>query len=649
MKRTPKGRLELTWMGKDSALIPSENGKYDYAWVDPDDPRALEVKSIETVKTVGAMGGPVGADQNLLIVGDSGDVLRSMGTIPEYADKYLGQVKLVYIDPPFNTEQTFEHYADQLEHSVWLTMMRDRIRALKPLLASNASIWIHLDDAEVHRMRVLLDEEFGSENFVAEVAWQKSDTLRNDSRGFSSDFDYLVVYRSGKDWVPNRLDRPAEMDLIYGSPDGDPSKWFNAGPTAPGARTHQGMVYAIQNPTTGQLHYPLKNRCWALGQDDIMRMLSEYAPYELRVLDDAKERAAVCGIAVEQARQDVPALMLAEDLASARESALQRHRRGSWPLFYFTGSNAQGGPGKKTYIPGGGVAPRTWWPHVEVGSNRTAKNEVKALQPHMTPFATPKPERLLERVMQIGSSPGGLVLDCFAGSGTTAAVAHKMGRRWVTVELQDSTVEGFIIPRLTKVVNGEDLGGITTKTERVSVENVELPEGMTPEEAQKFTTLLGKVTKNLDGLDPLTIKKLRAASKTRDAKTMQWCGGGGFTIARMGPSMYEVDDTDGEVYLSAAATNGAWSKAVAGQLKFTLTPNDPVFCGVKNRQRLAVIDGVADETVVRTVVEHLGDKEKAVIVAKGVLPAAEALLAELSPGSRIKKAPTDMFPKGTVK
>ncbi len=136
--KSPKGRLELTWMGKDLALIPSEAGKYDYEWVDHSDPRACEVKSIEITETVGVETGENGADQNLLIVGDSGDALRSLGTIPEWSDKYRGQVKLVYIDPPFNTDQAFEHYADALEHSVWLTMMRDRIRDIKPLMADDA-------------------------------------------------------------------------------------------------------------------------------------------------------------------------------------------------------------------------------------------------------------------------------------------------------------------------------------------------------------------------------------------------------------------------------------------------------------------------------------------------------------------------------
>lgn len=284
------------------------------------------------------------------------------------------------------------------------------------------------------------------------------------------------------------------------------------------------------------------------------------------------------------------------------------------------------------------------------------------------------------------------MLDCFAGSGTTAAVAHKMGRRWVTVELSTDNVKKFTLPRLCKVTDGADPGGVTSVTERVAV--AELPDGVTAAEAQNFSTMLGKFTdgerltidvvremakatralatsadsplspdesKTLlallrkvnkgPGIDvdvmPQVRTQLRSRARTRNETTVVWEGGGGFTVARLGPSMYEVDD--GEVYLSAAATNGAWSKAVAGQLKFTLTPDDPVFCGVRNRQRLAVIDGVVDETVVRTVVEHLRSNERAVVVGKAVLPEAEALLAEVSPGSRIRKAPGDLFGKATIR
>lgn len=644
--KSPKGRLELTWMGKDLALIPSEHGKYDYQWVDRADPRAREVKSIQVTGTVGELDGPTGAGENLLITGESGDALRSLGTVPEWSQKYRGQVKLVYIDPPFNTDQAFEHYADALEHSVWLTMMRDRIRDLKPLMAEDASIWVHLDDAEVHRMRVLLDEEFGADNFVGEVVWQKADSRRNDAGGLSVDHDTILVYQRSQLWSPNRLPRTAKSDARFSSPDGDPKPWFDDNPAAPGAKTHQGMVYAIQHPITGKLHYPPGGSCWRLGQGQVLAEMNQYARYELRDIQDDDKRAVICGVRPNEVRRGVPAVMLCDPREEAAQSARTRYNEGNWPKIVLR-SGGEGGLGRKAYIPKAGLTPGTWWGHDEVGHNRQAKAEIKAMFPGVNPFSTPKPERLLHRILHIGSNPGDIVLDCFAGSGTTAAVAHKMRRRWVTVELLQDTVERFTQPRLTRVVRGEDSGGITTLKERVGV--ADLPEGMTAEDAQLFTTLLGRVSKSMSGLDPQTLKALRTATRTKEEITAPWTGGGGFTMARMGPSMYEVDDEDGEVYLSEDATNGAFSKAVAGQLRFSLTPDHPVFCGVKRRLRLAVVDGVADEQVVRTVVEHLADGEKAVVVAKGVLPEAEQLLSELSPGSRLRKAPEDLFPKATVK
>lgn len=491
MQKSPKGRLELTWMGKDMALIPSEHGKYDYAWVEPSDPRAREVKSIEVLEQVGQIEGPGGADKNLLIVGDSGDALRSLGTIPEWSSKYLGKVKLVYIDPPFNTEQTFEHYADQLEHSVWLTMMRDRIRDIKPLLADDASIWVHLDDAEVHRMRVLLDEEFGPEKFVAEVVWQKADSTRNDAQGLSIDHDTILVYRTSSEWVPNRLARTTESDARFSSPDGDDRAWFDDNPSAPGAKTHQGMVYAIQHPITGELHYPARGRCWWTGQTQILREMSEYAPYELRDLHDQAKRADLCGVRESEVRRGVQAVVLAVPCEEARLIARDKYAAGDWPLIVLR-SGGRGGLGRKSYIPTTGLVASTWWSNDEVGHNRQAKAEIKALFPGMNPFSTPKPERLLERVLGIATNAGDIVLDCFGGSGTTAAVAHKMGRRWVTVELQEATVKTFLKPRLRKVVEGMDPGGITSKKTRAAAEG--LPEGMTAKDAQRFNTLLGMVT-----------------------------------------------------------------------------------------------------------------------------------------------------------
>lgn len=598
MRRNPQGRLELTWMGKDSALIPVEEGKYDYAWVDPADPRAREVKSIEVLEQVGEIGGPTGADENLLIIGDSGDALRSLGTIPEYAEKYRGQVKLVYIDPPFNTEQTFLHYADQLEHSIWLTMMRDRIRDIKPLLHPSASIWVHLDDAEVHRMRLLLDEEFGAENFIGTIVWQKKYS-RDNRPAVGAVHDYILIYApmGPQRWkeVRNRIPRISAAQ--YRNPNNDPrGPWRPVPMDVQGGHATASQFYDVVTPS-GKTVRPANGRAWSVTEP---------------VMQAMRDRGEV----------------------------------------YF-GQDGSGKPNTIRYLKDDeGLVPWTWWPHEEVGNNDDAKKEIIALFGEDRVFDTPKPERLLERVIRIATDTGDLVLDCFAGSGTTSAVAHKLGRRWLTVELSPKVAETFTAPRLRKVQLGTDAIGISTRVGE-GFSDSQLDGRVKPDDAKALMRAI-KALQHV-GFESLSeeegealIREVRARLKPVTARqsVMQ---GGGFSIARMGPSMYEVDDEDGTVYLSPAATNGAWAKAVAGQLKFHLTPDDPVFCGVRNRQRLAVIDGVADETVVRTVVERLGEKERAVIVAKGVVPEAAELLQRLAPGSRIKKAPGDVFPKATVK
>ncbi|AXK47087.1 site-specific DNA-methyltransferase [Brachybacterium saurashtrense] len=707
--KKPHGRLELTWMGKDLALIPHEDGKYDYAWVDPSDPRVTEVRTLEETATVGQAASlldgdghmtAAGSDDNLLIVGDSGDALRSLGTIPEYRNRYEGQVKLVYIDPPFNTGKVFSRYSDQMEHSVWLTFMRDRIRDIKPLMAPDASIWVHLDDEEVHRMRALLDEEFGAENFVSEVAWQKAVTPRNNVRErLSAAHDYILVYRIGSGWLPKRLDESSVTDRRYKSPDGDPMPWRDHPIDSPGAVTHQGMVYAIQHPITGRLMYTKQGRSWGHEQSWLLEQMSEYAPYELRDIDDAEERARICGISASEVRQGVKAIMLAVPLEEAAKMAQERYDAGNWPIIYLT-RKGQGKSGiqAKAYPNTQKKSAATMWFASEVGANIAGKSEVGDLFPDIAPFDTPKPERLLERILHIGSNPGDLVLDCFAGSGTTAAVAQKMGRRWVTVELLEETVETFIVPRLTKVIDGSDQGGISTRTDRVPAEGVELPDGMTALQAQTFNSALTKAAADVEleidvasetarlaraakkaggselsdeelaALARLAAKlaktsetsidvyakalaPLRAATKTRNETTVRWSGGGGFTIARLGPSMYDVEDgPEGrtEVYLSQAATNGAWSAAVAAQLGYRRTADHPVFAGVKGRERLAVIDGVADEAVVRDLHARLAPGETVTVVAKAALEDSAALLRELAPGSTLRVAPAGLLQKGAV-
>lgn len=179
MANNNEQRLELSWYNKDRALIPTETGKYGYTWVDPRDPRYCETRTLvmdEYVEGVQApkVEGVVYSERadlepttdNLLILGESGDVLEALTRVPELRQKYVGKVRCIYIDPPFNTAQTFANYEDNLEHSVWLTLMRDRLTHMHRLLSRDGAIWVHLDDVEMHRMRVLLDEVFGPGNFV---------------------------------------------------------------------------------------------------------------------------------------------------------------------------------------------------------------------------------------------------------------------------------------------------------------------------------------------------------------------------------------------------------------------------------------------------------------------------------------------------
>lgn len=591
---TPKGRLELTWMGKDQALIPSEQGKYDYDWVNPSDPRACEIKPINVLSAYGES-----PNENLLITGDSGDALRTLVCVPEWADKYRHKVKLVYIDPPFNTDQAFDHYADSLEHSVWLTLMRDRLLSIKELLSDDGSVWVHLDDAEVHRMRCLLDEVFGAENHAATVVWEKVYLAKMDASKFSSRYDSILVYGKRPSWQPNKESYEQSAGAFTNiEVDGRPYRLnaLHKQGSSSSRADRPAMWYPITAPD-GSSVYPIKSD----GTEGRWRWKPETF-----------------------------------DERCAQEIEWVKRKDGSYYPYVkqFKDQDAL-------------RPPENLWKQQDTGNNTDAKRELQTLFPGISPFSTPKPEKLLRRVIQTASLPGDIVLDCFAGSGTTAAVAHKMGRKWITVELQQETTQEFIEPRLRKVVDGTDLGGISTSTTITSDD--ELPPNVTIEEARAAVSLLTKFAEDVDSPEQFktVMKDLRRLTKATSVTETVWKGGGGFTTAVMSQSMYEIHD--GEIYLTEDATNGTFSRAVAGQLRYRLTASDPTFCGIKGRSKLAVIDGVADENVIRSVLQNLGDGHKALIVAKIVMPTAAELLHQLSPGSRIRRAPDDLFPKGTVK
>lgn len=691
--------LELTWFNKDLALIPKKAGRYDYDWVDPKDPRYCETHTLVYEETVTGTQTPKRpgrtyseradlepTDDNLLILGESGDALEALTRVPELSDKYVGKVQCVYIDPPFNTSKTFDQYEDNLEHSIWLTMMRDRLIHLHRLLADEGSIWIHLNDSENHRMRLLLDEVFGAGNFIAEVVWEKADSPRRGD-GFSDDHDNIIVYGKTQNVLLNKAPRTEADNARFKNPDNDPlGRWWDGDPTANNGDGSGGMCYAIQNPLTGEMMRPPAGSSWRLAQSTYFEELNKWAPYKYQNLHDAKWRAENEGVPIEKASDDVCAIVLDVPLEEARELVEERRKKPNLPKVLI---RSTGGLGRKAYIPAEGTNPRTLWRNEEVGHNRAAKSEIKKLFPGKKPFSTPKPERMLERVIQIATNPGDIVLDVFAGSGTTAAVAHKMGRRWVTCELIEDTVKDFIRPRLEKVINDKDAGGVTsTKGERIDATESGLPEGISGPDAYRFSQILTKLLKDrdageddedlededideedLEDPDPLEspeeaddfdapvepsiqevlrkskdIKALKTLVKTRKTKdTINWRGGGAFVVAHLSPKCFDYDPELGLVMLTEEATGQTLVASVAANLNFRLTPDHRYFHAVRGAMRLCVVEGRLDRAKADDLIAHLDDGEALTIAATEIEDGVRQYLRAEGTGCRAVHVPGDIF------
>ena len=424
----------LKWMGDEEARRATKNGAMKILRED----RALSY----------------GTGDNLLVHGDNLEALRAI--LPFYA----GQVKCIYIDPPYNTGSAFEHYDDNLEHSTWLNMMYPRLKLLREFLSEDGSIWISIDDREGAYLRVVCDEIFGRQNFINSIHWQRAYSTKGDSKSITTQGEHILAFKKSDLWRPNKLERTEKTNKVYKNPDNDVSLWRNSDAFAPSASTHQGMVYAVQSPFTGKMIYPTRNRCWPIDQEQLLAIMREWCPYELKDLGDEKERAFVCGVATESVRKGVKAIVLSQSVEESEKIAKKVYERGRWPRFFFN-SNGYGGIARKTYLDDvGGVTPTNWWPNEDVGHTDEAKKEVLKVFDGQSPFATPKPERLIQRILTIATNPGDLVLDSFLGSGTTAAVAHKMGRRWIGIEMGDHAKTHCAV-RMKKVVDGE-AGGIST-------------------------------------------------------------------------------------------------------------------------------------------------------------------------------------------
>lgn len=348
--------------------------------------------------------------ENMIIHGDNLLALKSL--LP----KYEGRIKCIYIDPPYNTGNESWVYNDNVNdpqikswlnkvvgkegedlsrHDKWLCMMYPRLKLLQRLLAEDGVIFISIDDVEYANLKLVCDEIFGTNCFVSNISWQRTYSTRNDSKGIVNEVEHILAYSKQPDWMPNKLPRTAEMDSRYKNPDNDVMAWTSDNPFAPGAITHQGMVYAIQHPFTGKMLYPSNNACWRYQQNQMLEYMQGWCDYELRDLGDAKERAAICGVAESEVRQGVQAIVLSESLEISAQKAQVVYDRGQWPRFYFT-RKGKGGIRRKTYLENlGGKVPTNFWPYLETGHTDEAKKEVLAIFEGKASFDTPKPHRLI--------------------------------------------------------------------------------------------------------------------------------------------------------------------------------------------------------------------------------------------------------------
>lgn len=395
---------------------------------------------------------------NMLIHGDNLLALKAL------EKEYTGKVKCIYIDPPYNTGAAFEQYDDKMEHSQWLQLMKPRLLIMQKLLSNEGSIWISIDDDEQAYLKVLCDEVFGRENFVCNVIWEKKYSPQNDAKWLSDNHDFILVYAKRKDlWKPNLLPRSAEMNARYKNLDNDPRGPWKPGDVLVKTFSESG-VFGIVNPNTGEEFFPPKGSCYRFSKESAARMLEENR-------------------------------------------------------FYF-GKNGKGAPQVKRFLSDvkQGMVSKSIWKREEVGDNQEAKAEVHKFTPGNA-FATPKPERLVERILTLASNPGDIVLDSFLGSGTTTAVAHKMGRKWIGVELGEHAYTHCKV-RMDKVISGEDLGGIT--------------------------------------------------------KSVGWQGGGGYKFYELAPSLVQYDDFD-EPIINPEYNADMLASAVALHEGYTYQPDDELF------------------------------------------------------------------------
>ena len=440
-------RLELTWIGKEN------RPRLEPRILLEDPKRSYHAKHRVTDHDL---------FDNRLIFGDNLLALKAL------EQEFTGRIKCICIDPPYNTGSAFEHYDDGIEHSLWLSLMRDRLEILRTLLREDGSIWISIDDNEAHYLKVLCDEVFGRGNFVATIIWEKR-TTRENRRVFSFKHDFVLVFARQKPaFEATRNPLPLNDAVLdrYKNPDNDPrGSWQSISANAQAGHGTASQFYTLVAPN-GKRHDPPKGTCWR---------------YTKERMDEEIKKGNI-----------------------------------------WFGKDGNGVPRVKKFLRSSevaGLTPETIWYAEDVGTNDEAKKATLELLYDKSVFDSPKPERLLGRILQIATNVNDWVLDSFAGSGTTGAVAHKMGRRWIMVELGEHC-HTHIIPRLKKVIDGEDPGGVT--------------------------------------------------------ETVGWKGGGGFRYYRLAPSLLEKDKW-GNWVINKDYNAAMLAEAVCKLEGFQYAPSDTIY------------------------------------------------------------------------
>ena len=527
-------KLELTWPGKQNRprlepRILLEDQALSYRAAPPAPADLLEQ----------AEAGPTTFDDNLLIHGDNLLALKALES------QYAGKVKCVFIDPPYNTGSAFTHYDDGVEHSMWLTLIRDRLEVIRTLLAEDGSLWVTIDDNEAHYLKVLGDEVFGRACFITDISWQKRDGPPND-RKIGSIHDHVLVWAKSRSGVSkktvaeekfNLMPRTEKADAqyqVFNEPSGPdprgPFRKIDTTANGKGGRYVESLYYPIRNPYTGQDVWPREGTCWRHSKDEMVRLQADQ-----RLFWGAK------GTATTPMRK----------------------------LFKYEAKQ-------------GMTAPSIW---SDTGLNQHASSHMEKLFGEKAFFETPKPEELLQRVIHIATNPGDLVLDSFAGSGTTGAVAHKMGRRWIMVELGEHC-HTHIVPRLKKVVDGQDPGGIT--------------------------------------------------------KAVNWRGGGGFRYYRLAPSLLKKDKW-GHWVINPDYNAEMLSEAMCKLMGFTYAPSQTQFWqhGQSTESHfIYVTTGSLSHDQLRVISEEVGSERSLLICCKAFMADASAF-----PNLTLKKIPKTVLHK----